>query len=149
MTSRQPTEPTISRAEWDRIYDGHFGVLFHHYPEKDPGWRRAKAHERTGIETGVRHRPPGMLGIVLRTLAAYLKGGGNVEFNWSKNAWKGLRAALGLAAAAALYSGGELLLSQFDTPEELAAIGAPAIVIPLLVALGAMARNYIKQRRAA
>jgi hypothetical protein len=68
-------------------------------------------------------------------------------FDQAKMWWKGARALLGVALAAGLYAGGDAFLSQFDTPEELAALGAPQVVIPILVALGAMARNWIKHRK--
>jgi hypothetical protein len=71
-----------------------------------------------------------------------------VQFSRLVNTQKGVQAALWVALAAALYEGGGIFLSYFDTPEELAAVGAPQVVIPVLVALGAMLRNYIKHRPA-
>jgi hypothetical protein len=70
-----------------------------------------------------------------------------MQFDWAKTAWKGVRAGLGVALAAALYAGVGVLLEQFDSPEELAALGLPAVAIPILVALGAMLRNWLKHRK--
>jgi hypothetical protein len=70
-----------------------------------------------------------------------------MQFDWAKGIWKGVRGALGVALAAALYAGGDVFLSHFDTPQELAAVGTPAVVIPILVGLGALLRNYLKHRK--
>jgi len=66
--------------------------------------------------------------------------------DWAKVAWKGMRATLAGAAAVALYAGAEVVLSGLDTAGELSALGVPAVAIPVLLGLGAAARNWLKHR---
>ena len=68
--------------------------------------------------------------------------------DWKKVTWKGLRSLFAGAAVVGLYAAGEFALGALDTQEELAAIGAPAIVIPILLGLGSAARNWLKHRKA-
>ena len=67
-----------------------------------------------------------------------------MNFSWTKNLWKGIRAMLGVALSAALVAGLSTLLGFVDTPEELLALGLPAMFIPIVGGVLASLRNYLK-----
>lgn len=67
--------------------------------------------------------------------------------DWKKVWTKGLRAALAGVASVALVAAGEAALGTVDSAEELAAYGVPAVAIPILLGLGASARNWLKHRK--
>lgn len=66
---------------------------------------------------------------------------------WAKVAWKGLRATLAGAAVVGLYAAAEVVLNGLDSAGELTALGVPAVVIPVLLGLGAAARNWLKHSK--
>lgn len=112
---------------------------------RDPKWRFNEAHRIMRKRYG--YEPSGWLSIVLKAVFGFAKTGGNVDFSWMKNLWKAVRAGLGLALAAMLYAGFDVLSRQFDTPEELAGLGAPQFLIPLLLAVLVSLRNWLKHKK--
>ena len=135
---------TVTRGQWDRRFYKAFRALRRSRPDLSPEWARRNAHRSTTVELGP--RPPGTVGLALGALGGYLSGGANVK--WGKVAWKTLRPLLGAAALAAAYEGGRILLEMTDTAGELQELGAPVFVIPILLALGAGLRNWLKHRKA-
>lgn len=124
-------------------------ILAKTHPQMDLEWRAEEARRRTARATGVQHRPPGLFGLALKAAFAYKVKGEPMEWKWSKASWKGLRAALGSALAIGAVATGEALLTAADTKEELLQLGAPALLVPILLGVGAVARNWLKQRRKA
>lgn len=70
-----------------------------------------------------------------------------MKFSWNKNAWKALKAGLISAGTIAAFAGAEVLLQSFDSAEELGSVGIPVMVIPLIVALVASVKNYLKVQK--
>jgi hypothetical protein len=70
-----------------------------------------------------------------------------MKFSWNKNVWKALKAGLISAGTIAAFAGVEVLLQSFDTGEELGAIGIPVMVIPVIVAVVASLKNYLKVQK--
>lgn len=134
---------TVTRKQWDVRFWRLFRELRKMRPDLSPEWARKNAYRTTEIDLG--RRPSGKVGLALGLLVGYLKGGGNVK--WGKVAWKTVRPLLGAAALAAAYEGGRVLLEMVDTAVELQQLGAPALLIPVLLALGAGARNWLKHRK--
>jgi hypothetical protein len=58
-----------------------------------------------------------------------------------------VRAGLGVAVAAGIYEFLSVLFGFFDTPAELVAFGIPQIWIPVILAVLASARNWLKVRK--
>jgi hypothetical protein len=94
-------------------------------------------------------RPPGLLEEAAKVAFKAKVKGESMEWKWSKASWKGLRAALGSALAIAVVAFGEALLSSADTAEELLQLGAPALLVPVLLGVGAVLRNWLKQKKKA
>ena len=69
--------------------------------------------------------------------------------HWGKVAWKTVRPILGGAAWLALIVFIESLLNATDTAAELQELGAPAVLIPILLGASAGIRNWLKHRKPA
>ena len=74
------------------------------------------------------HEPPGLFGVLLKTLFGWMKAGGTrMSWDWTKTLWKAVRGALGAAVVIGVLG----FLGGFDTPEELGEAGAPTWLAPL------------------
>lgn len=142
MTSED--RPAITRAEWEAHWRARFNALRNEYPEKDMQWAFLRAHEATREAHGP--QPPKMRAHLLKLAWRYIRGE-DMEWSWTKNLWKGAKGALASALTVALIFGADALIQSFDTHAELTALGVPLWAIPLVMALVAMARNYIKHRQ--
>lgn len=131
------------RARWKEVYK----KLSDDHPATSPKWRFEMAHKIMRNSAGP--EPPGLVMAALKAAFAVKVKGEGMEFKWSKASRKGLRAAVGSALAIAAVAFGEGLISAADTKEELLGLGAPAVLIPVLLGLGAMARNWLKQKKKA
>lgn len=132
----------MTRKEWDAKWHERFSALRKADPTGDLAKIQARALKQTTKEYGP--RPEGVKSALLRFLWQYVKTGGNVDFKWSKNLWKALKAALISALSVAAVAGVGVLLQPIDTSEELVGLGIPGWAIPLIVALVASIRNYLK-----
>jgi hypothetical protein len=139
-----PSSRQITRKEWDDHFWQRFRALRHQFPMMELEKVRKRAYAATEVAHGP--RPPSWKEILLRLGWQLVKSGGNMDFSWMKNLWKGLRAGLWGAFAVAVTAFINALLNQVDTAEELAALGVMAWAIPLILAAGASLRNYLKQK---
>jgi len=70
-----------------------------------------------------------------------------MDFSWTKNLWKALRGGLGVILAAALYAALDALMALVGNPGFWGAIGAPAFIIPIIVAALVSFRNWLKHKK--
>ncbi len=139
-----------AQASWDKRWRELFNAKY-----IDLGFRHSPAfryaHRETEKELGKRPKapkgPPTLFSVARDTLWQFVKTGGKMDFKLSKNIWKGTKAALVSAATLAAYAGIEGLVGSIDTKPELAAIGVPALLLPIGVALAAMAKNWVKVKK--
>lgn len=139
----------VSRAEYDKVFNRSLEILAMTHSATSLRWRAAEARRRTTRVTGAQHRPSSLFGLVAKAVFRIKVKGESMEWKLSKGAWKGIRAALGSALALGAVAVGDALLTKADTPEELIGLGAPALLIPVLLGLGATARNYLKVKKQA
>lgn len=142
-----PLEPPVTKGMWKARWQEHYNDLSVEWPSASPRWRFEMAHKIMRKLYGP--EPRGLLGTVAGAVFAHKVKGESMDWKWSKAIWKGVRAALGGALAIGAVAAGEGLLASADTQAELVQLGAPVLIVPLLLALGAMARNYLKQKKRA
>lgn len=136
----QPPRPAVTRRQWDARWRVHFAELRALRPDLKPDWAQRNALRSTKVELGP--RPPGAAGLAVKLAVDYLKGGGKMD--WSKTTWKTIRPILSAAAMLGVYAAAKSILDATDTADELLNIGVPAIVVPVLLGIGAGARNWLK-----
>ena len=134
---------TSAQREWRKKWQETYNGLPRH---KSPGWRFNEAHRLMRKHHG--HEPPGLFGVLLKTLFGWMKAGGTgMSWDWTKTLWKSIRAALGMAVGLAVLS----FLGGFDSEAELAVAGVPKWLAPLgamgVAAIIAFARNWIAINR--
>lgn len=137
----------MTRDEWDAHEEQHFKALFAQHPEWSPIKRQRLAREETERLHGPRPAGTGLKWALVKLGWGLAKGGGDMDFSWTKNLWKAVRGALGVALAAAIYAALEVLMQNFDTSEELTTLGAPQFAIPLILALLVSLRNFLKHKK--
>lgn len=129
------------KQKWQRIYD----ELTRDYPEQNPRWRFEMAHKYMRKAHGP--EPPGLVGAAIAAVFKAKVKGESMEWKWSKAGKKGLRAALAGALTVGAMAAGEALLSATDTAAELQGLGAPALLVPVLLGVGAVIRNRLKKKK--
>ena len=135
----------ISQQEWDRHCRQHQKALLKQHPQ----WRMERLMIEAYRMTEALHgpRPSGWKWLLLKFGWGLVRSGGDMDFSWTKNLWKAVRGALGVALAAAIYAALDVIMVSFDTPEELAALGAPQFAIPIILAILVSFRNWLKHKK--
>jgi hypothetical protein len=144
---QKPEFELITHNEWDEHFWQYFRVLRRQNPTRPLEYCRKDAYSHTEALHGP--RPPSWKWLLVKLGWGLVKSGGNVDFSWTKNAWKAVRAALGVALAAGLYAVFDVLSPSFDTPAELEGMGAPQFLIPLILAVLVSLRNWLKHSKGA
>ena len=142
VVSARDDEP-ITRRKWDKTWRRCMEILAKTHPSLPVQWRSEEATRRTRRATGI-DRPGGWGGAVLSLMLEFVKSGGNMDFSWTKNIWKGVRGSLLMAVGLAVVS----FLGAYDTVGEVEGLGVPSamasIVALIVAALIPMARNLLK-----
>jgi len=142
---QEPEYELITREEWDEHFWQHVKVIRTNHP----AWHLEKVRRRAFSATEGLHgpRPPSWNWLFVKLGWGLVKSGGKMDFSWTKNLWKAVRAALGVALAAGLYAVFDVLSQSFDTPAELEGMGAPQFLIPLILAVLVSLRNWMKHSK--
>ena len=138
---------TLTKKGWREVLVRVQKELGEEYPDKPLRWRFEMSHKIMRKHFGT--EPPGLVSAAIGVLFKTKVKGESMDWKWSKASWKGLRAALAGAAAIGAVAVGEALLAAADTEAELLQLGAPVLLIPVLLGVGAVGRNYLKQRKKA
>ena len=142
---QKPEFELITHKEWDEHFWTYFRTLRRQDPTRHIEACRKDAYSHTEALHGP--RPPSWKWLLVKLGWGLVKSGGEMDFSWTKNLWKSVRAALGVALAAGLYALFEVLSQQFDTPAELEGMGAPQFMIPLILAVLVSFRNWMKHKK--
>lgn len=142
---KAPEHELVTRDEWDKHFWQHFYTLRRQYPTVPLETIRRRAYSATEALHG--SRPPSWKWLLVKLGWGLVRSGGDMDFSWTKNLWKALRALLGVVIAAGLYAVVDVLVLQLGNAEKLAELGVPALFIPVLVAVLVSARNWLKHKK--
>lgn len=135
----------MTRRQWDALWWTRFRALRKAHPTEDMDKIRERARQQCIKEHGP--RPPSLTGAWLKVAVEFVKRGGNVDFSWTKNLWKAVKAGLVTALSVAAIAGVGALLEPIDSAQELGALGIPGWAIPALVAAIVSLKNYLKVKK--
>ena len=140
---------TLTKAAWKATLKDLQKDLAVKYPspEFSPALRFEISHKVMRQHYGP--EPPGLIGAAIKAAFKVKVKGESMKWELKKGAWKGIRAALGGALAIGVGAVSDALIASADSAPELAQLGAPAVLIPVLLGLGAMYRNWRKMKKQA